>query len=317
VQAIITDSLDCGRICDGSILRVVYNEGRIRMRRHYRSTETTTMKFRIVTASLLLLLLPTPLFAQGQAATHPWLQDDFIVSLGGYLPRKKFKVRVDGNTPASGINFDEGVDVAKDEATFSLTARWAFGEKWSLAGQYWATSDSSRATLEEDIGWGDYVLRAGSSIGAGVSVDVSRFFFGRKFSAGPNHEFGAGGGLHWLKLGAYVDGELFLDDQSTGSRRESVTAHAPLPNIGAWYWYAFSPKWLLTTRADWFGASFGDYSGDLWNANAGINFQPWKHAGFGLSYQYFRIDIDVDKTDWHGNVELTYSGPFLSANFNW
>jgi hypothetical protein len=276
------------------------------------------MKIRSLALGLLLTLLSTPLIAQtGSSERHPWFDDDFIISIGGYLPSKNFKIRVDGNIPGEGIDFDRGVDVAKDETTLSVSGRWMFGEKWSVAGQYWRTSDGANAALQEDISWGDYVLNQGSNVGAGVTVDVGRVFFGRKFSDGQNHEFGAGLGLHWLKIGAYIDGEFFLNGESTGFRRESVSAKAPLPNIGAWYWYALSPKWLISTRLDWFGATFGDYSGDLWNGNAGINYQPWDHFGLGLSYQFFRIDLDVDKTDWRGNVELTYSGPFLSANFNW
>jgi hypothetical protein len=42
-----------------------------------------------------------------------------------------------------------------------------------------------------------------------------------------------------------------------------------------------------------------------------------EHVGFGLSYQYFEIDIDVEKSDWLGNVQLTQDDPFLSLNINW
>ena len=275
------------------------------------------MKIRLLFVGLFLLLASAPLFAQSSSGRHPWLEDDFIVSAGGYLPSKKFTVRVDGSVPGDELNFERGVDVTSDDTTASISARWAFGEKWSLAGQYWSTSDSGRATLTQDIEWGDDIFKSGTNVGAGVTVDVGRLFFGRKFSTGPSHEFGAGLGLHWLKIGAYVEGEVFVNDTSGGIRRDSVDANAPLPNIGAWYWYALSPRWLVSTRLDWFGATFGDYSGSLWNANAGINYQPWEHVGIGLSYQYFSVNLDVDKTDWRGNVELRYGGPFLSLNFNW
>ncbi|MGY8933809.1 MAG: hypothetical protein ACKVIM_06500 [Flavobacteriales bacterium] len=36
---------------------------------------------------------------------------------------------------------------------------------------------------------------------------------------------------------------------------------APLPKLGAWYFYAPNPKWLLTTRVDWFAISIEEYSG--------------------------------------------------------
>ena len=271
---------------------------------------------------LSIFLFLAPLFPLAAAAQtigdqHPWLTDNFTLSLGGFVPSKQVRLSVDGSFPGEDIDFNEGVAVTSDDTTFSGVFRWRFGKKWSVAGQYWDSSDSSTATLTEDITWGDSTLKSGSNVGAGVELKVTRVFFGRRLSLGERHEFGIGAGLHWLKVGAFIEGEIFVDDETTGFRRESVTAEAPLPNIGGWYWYAFSPRWLVTTRIDWLGASIGDYSGDLWNANAGINFQAWRHVGFGLSYQYFKLDVDVDKSDWHGSADLSYKGPFISLNANW
>jgi len=62
----------------------------------------------------------------------------------------------------------------------------------------------------------------------------------------------------------------------------AVQASAPLPNIGGWYRYAFSPKWHLSARLDWLSAS-----------------------------------VDVEKQYWRGAVDLTYQGPFISLTGNW
>jgi hypothetical protein len=270
-------------------------------------------------AILLLLLLACPLTAVAQSTDerHPWLTDDFTMSMGTFLTDKKVKISVNGSVPGEDIDFNEGAAVTSNDSTFSGVFRWRFGEKWSVAGQYWDSSDSSFVTLTEDIGWGDYTLKEGSNIGAGVELTVARVFFGRSFHTGARHEFGLGAGLHWLQFGAFIEGEFFINDESTGFRREAVSADAPLPNIGGWYWHAFSPRWMLTTRVDWLGVTVGEYSGSLWNANAGINFQAWRHVGLGLSYQYFALDVDIDKSDWNGGADLTYKGPFISLNVNW
>jgi hypothetical protein len=274
---------------------------------------------RLVALLLATLATSTTSFAQGGTGVHPWLEDDFLISLGGFLPSKEFKIRVDGQVPGADIDFGDSVDVSNDETTGSLVFRWNFGEKWSLSGQYWGTEDSGQAVLGEDLSWGDNVLKAGSNVGAGISNDVARLFVGRTFftDEGDNHEFGLGLGLHWLQIEAYLEGEFFLNDESTGFRREQVSADLPLPNIGGWYWYSLSPRWLLVTHLDWFSASIDKYSGSLWNAGVGINFQAWEHVGFGLSYNYFKIDVDVEESDWYGKAEVTQDGPFLSATFNW
>jgi hypothetical protein len=278
------------------------------------------MKTRHGAAALWLatLLSSAPLFAQGASDVHPWLEDDFVVSLGSFFQKEQFKIRVDGQVPGREIDFNEDTELSKDHTTASLLARWKFGEKWSVAGQFWSTDNGTEAILKEDVTWGDTVLKAGSNVGVGTSLDLARVVFGREFFTDEDyHEFGLGVGLHWLQVGAYIEGEVFLNDESSGFQRESVSADLPLPNIGAWYWRSLSPRWLLATHVDWFGASFGDYSGSLWNAGVGVNFQAWDHVGFGLSYQYFKIDIDVDKSDWNGNIQLIQDGPFLSLNVNW
>jgi hypothetical protein len=271
-------------------------------------------------AALLLVVIAAPgtLQAQGTGDVHPWLEDNFILSVGTFLPSKDFKIRVDGQVPGENIDLDQSVDVSNNEATASLVFRWNFGEKWSFSGQYWATEDDGEAVLTEDVTWRDNVLKAGSNVGAGVSTDVARLFFGRTFfTEADHHEFGLGFGVHWLQIEAYLEGEFFVNDQTTGFRREQVSADLPLPNIGAWYWYSFSPRWLLTTNLDWFSASIDEYSGSLWDVGVGINFQAWEHVGFGLSYQYFKIDVDVEKSNWNGKAEVTQEGPFLTATFNW
>ncbi len=272
-----------------------------------------------VAVAALFFSLQSPLAqAQGSSGVHPMLEDDFIFTVGGFFPRKEFKLSVDGETANQEIDFDQDAAVVDSEATGALQFRWRFGEKWMLAGQYYGTRDDGQAVLQEDITIRDNVLQAGSNIGAGADLDLIRAIVGREFfTEGEHHEFGLGVGLHWLQIGAYIEGEMFLNDESRGFRRESVSADLPLPNLGMWYWRSLSPRWLLTSRLDWFSASIGDYSGDLWNAGVGIDFQAWEHVSFGLSYQLFKIDVDVDKTNWHGNVKLQQDGPALSMSFNW
>ena len=171
--------------------------------------------------------------------------------------------------------------------------------------------------LGEDVNWEDVTFKAGSNVGVGVDLSVARLFFGRTFSSGPRHEFGLGAGLHWLEIGAFLEGEVFINDESRGFDRRSVSADFPLPNLGGWYDYAFSPKWMATARIDGLYVDIGDYKGGLWNSSLGVQYQAFRHVGFLLAYQVIRLDVDVDKSGWRGAVELTYKGPFLAVTANW
>jgi len=68
---------------------------------------------------------------------------------------------------------------------------------------------------------------------------------------------------------------------------------------------------------DWISASIGDYNGTLWNASFAVNYQAFRHVGFDLSYTYFNLNLKVDKSDWRGEVDITYNGPVLAMTANW
>ena len=215
------------------------------------------------------------------------------------------------------IEFDEIFKVDNNETTPAAHLHWRFGEKWSVQAQYWRVSDRGASILEEDVEWEDVVFESGSNVAGGVELDVARLFFGRRFSTSENHEFGLGLGVHWLEISAFIQGEILTSVGNSEFYRGSVSADAPLPNIGAWYTYAWSPRWAFVSRLDWLSASIGDYSGGLWNAQAGVNWAVSDHIGIFGAWTYFGLDIDVDKSDWRGSAEISQNGPFLGLTASW
>ena len=271
---------------------------------------------------LFLLALFTTLFSNSVAAQtsddyHPFLSDKFNLELGAFFPQIDFTARADGTNPEDEVDFDEALNMSDSQAAASVNFRWRFGKKWSFWAQGWSTNNSGKAELEEDVAWEDVIFKEGSSVKGGVGLDVIRAFFGREFNLGPQHELGVGLGLHWMNLDTFLEGEIFIDDSTTEFHRATASAEFPLPNVGAWYMYSWSPKWMVQARADWLSATIGDYSGSLWDAQAGINYQAFKNIGFGLYYKGFLLDVDIDKSDWHGSADLNQHGPLLTVTATW
>ena len=102
-----------------------------------------------------------------------------------------------------------------------------------------------------------------------------------------------------------------------GSALVPVKTEIPMPNVGAWYRYSPSRKWMFNLRADWLSASVDKYKGRIWNAAAGVNFSPWDHVGFGLSYQFFQLDGEIREDRWRGAVQTTFTGPFVYMSAYW
>jgi hypothetical protein len=255
--------------------------------------------------------------AQEAGDYHPILTSKFTLGAGVYFPEKNFNIQVDGSVPEEEIDFDQALKYDTSDATGSLTFRWRFGEKWSLSGQYWSLDSSGGTVLEEDIEWQDVVFKEGTFANGGADTTIGRIFLGRVFSSSARHEFGLGVGLHRLTLDSFLEGEIIVDEETTEFQRVSVDAAFPMPNIGGWYMYSWSPKWLFEARLDWLSASFGNYSGGILNAAAGVNYQAFKNIGIGLYYNSFNVDVDVEKSDWRGSAESKQNGPFIAVTATW
>ena len=271
----------------------------------------------LIAIAFFLCLFSNPIAAQTADDYHPFLSDKFYLEIGAFWPKVDFNLRVDGREPEEEIDFDEALHLEDYQTAGSINFRWNFGEKWSFWGQAWTTDTSGGAVLEEDVEWEDIIFKEGTFAKGGVELDVVRAFVGRKFDLPPQHELGLGIGLHWMNLDTYLEGEIIIADNTTDFHRASVSAGFPLPNIGAWYMYSWSPKWLFQARVDWLSATVGNYSGGLWDAQAGINYQAFENIGFGLYYSGFVLDLDVDKSDWRGTTELAQAGPMFTVYATW
>ena len=253
---------------------------------------------------------------------HPALSDNFTVMLGAFRSDNSFNISASGNAEdeiGAEIDFDDRVGVDQSSTFLNAQLRWKFGKqkKWSIWGQYFNTDAKGEAVLTEDIEWQDETFREGTFVGSGVGLAMTRVFIGRSFVKNQQHDFGMGAGLHNLDLSIFIEGDIMINDGSTDFFRGEADKSQPLPNIGFWYNFSPASKWLLRARVDWISAKVGDYDGTLWNTNVGVNYQAFRHIGFDLSYQYFNLNLKVNKSDWQGEVDLRYSGPVLSVTANW
>ena len=251
---------------------------------------------------------------------HPFLSDNFTVSLGAMRSSNSFKMESDlGDDIGDDIDFDDTLDVSDHSTFFNGQVKWKIGSarKWSVAAQYFSNNAKGSTVLTEDIEWDGETWREGSFVDSGVKLSVARLFFGYSFFKNERNDFGIGAGIHNLDIKAFIEGEILIDDDTTEFQEGKVDASQILPNIGAWYGFSPAKSWLIHTRVDWIGASIGDYDGHMWNANIGVNWQAFDHVGFDLSWQYFNLNVNVDSDDWTGGADMTYSGPVLSVTANW
>jgi opacity protein-like surface antigen len=279
-------------------------------------------RFFFFVSALILSAAPVTTLAQDYDY-HPAISDNFTASLGAMKSSNSFEFRSESVFEPepfdTDIDFTDALGVSDSSTFFNGQIHWKFGKsrKWSLSGQYFSNNATGNSTLEEDVEWEGIIFREGTYAEAGAKLAVTRLFVGRSFYKNAQNDFGLGVGVHNLDLSAYIEGEILIDDSTTGRQKEEVSESQILPNIGGWYLFSPGKNWLLHGRVDWISADINGYDGTLWNVSAGVAYQAWRHVGFDLSWQYFDLQLKVDKSDWQGGAKMTYSGPVLAVTFGW
>ena len=245
---------------------------------------------------------------------HPFLSDNFDIGLGVYRPSKTRKIGAD---PNDGGSPGESLDGSDSQSTGLLNFRWRFTKNWSFQGNYWNTDSEAEHFLTNTFEFNGKEFELGLFVSSEFDLSITRLFWGRSFFRRPSTDWGVGLGLHELDIEVTLAGEVRIPSGPNEFRRETASATAPLPNLGIWYMHSWSPKWVVVTRLDWLDVTYEEFSGNLYDLSVGVNYQMSDHFGIGLAVNAFRLDVQVDGTDWRGGLVMEQIGPRLNMTWNW
>ena len=210
------------------------------------------MKTKILVSHLLILtagtMFATASFAQDR---HPSKNSKFWLDVGGYYATESIVLSVESDILGENdpIDLERDIDFGDPNMLPMIEFGWHFGEKWSVALQYFDTEKSKSFSIEEEIEWDDLVFEVGVDAKIGTGASVTRLVVDRILHESENHRVNLALGLHLLSVDAFIEGIARLDDESTEFRRSRVETKFPLPNIGFSYLYSPSRTWASGWRS--------------------------------------------------------------------
>lgn len=269
-----------------------------------------------------LLAIPGVAFADNADSLHPWLTSKYAFSLGIFYPDRKIRLRASGSidldpvVPEELIDFGSELKLSQSDSTVSAEFTWNYGKRWAMRMQYFDSTGSSTAILEEDVEWEDLVFLAGTSAVSGSGFELTRVVWGRIMDNSPGYDLELSAGFHWLHISAFIVGTVETPSGSQ-SAREGASVDAPLPNIGFSYTHSLSRRWAFRSRFDWFNADIHPYDGVFINASVGTNFALNDRLNIGANYNYVELDVGVNDDNWRGEVETRYEGIYVYIGATW
>lgn len=272
-----------------------------------------------ISTAMLLNTCMTAAVAGERSGNHPLLSDRFVIGAGGMWANVNGTASLNSRSDVDGteIDLEDDLGFDDDESIWAANFRWRITDKFNLSLSYLQLHQSSKHVLTETINWGNLQFEPGTRVDSKFDLGMTRAFLGYSLIKTDQAELGIGAGLHFLDFDARLGGQAAVNGITIPYASQSADFLAPLPNLGVYGGYAFSPKWYVGAYADWLSLDIDDYSGSLTGLGANIQYQAFKHAGIGIGYQYFNVNVKVDKSDWKGEVDYTYQGPsvFITVNF--
>jgi hypothetical protein len=269
--------------------------------------------------AICALLAPLPVLAE-DVAIHPKLGTRLYLDVGGYVPAVDTRLRVDrAGGLGTELDLEDDLDF-EDRPTFPFAlVNLRMGQRWRIEGEYFSIDRDKTTVIKRELEVGDSVFPIDTAVNSFFDTDVYRLSVGYSFLKRPNAEVGAALGAHvtTFDFGISATGEDI-------EKAEAADTLAPLPTIGLYGSYAFSPRWLMQGRVDYFTLEYQEYSGTLLNFNVGLEFQLAKHVGLGAGYRYVDLEFSAEKAlsvgdvsdDFSGEFQYHYSGPTLYLSFS-
>jgi len=112
-----------------------------------------------------------------------------------------------------------------------------------------------------------------------------------------------------------AEGTITYEDMTIAATlREDMSVFAPMPLIGLDFWYAFTPKWGMSSSVFLVAGDFDNYRGWVASTNINARYKINKNFGavFGLSY--FDADIIIEDSLERTDVQYSYDGVFLGLH---
>jgi hypothetical protein len=243
----------------------------------------------------------------------------FALGIGAAIVRfdtkLKFTDKTKVNLDSIFIDPEGNLDLPELSSVTTYYGVWNIDPKHSLGFTFFNVNrESSILSFDE-------TLEDVTIVGEAKLQDTTNFYqlnYGYTFFKDYRSNIKLAAGVYGIDL-EYIfeaEGEITVDGVTEqGEIYEEAKVFAPLPMVGLDFWYAFTPRWALSTKVTFVIGSYEDVSATVIQAGINAQYRLTDHIGlvFGLASFDAQIDIE-DETDKQ-EVSYSYDGGYAGVHF--
>ncbi|MFT7287017.1 MAG: hypothetical protein ACI87W_001126 [Halieaceae bacterium] len=247
-----------------------------------------------------------------QAVPGAWAQDDprFSVSVGAFFTDRDSKTRLDGTAgEGSDVDLEGDLGIDGSDTVLRLDGYWRFAEKHRIDFSVFDLSRTASTQIDKEFTWKDTTYSIDTQLDTSLDLSIYKASYSWLFMKRDWGFVAATAGLYVADMGVSIS-----VPETNSSEGGGVTA--PLPVVGLRGEYNLNDRWSLRGSAEIFAVEYGDYSGSLSDIFAGIDFSATEHVALGLGFNAVQLDVGVEKSNFNGDFDWSYSGAMAYLKFD-
>ena len=163
---------------------------------------------------------------------------------------------------------------------------------------------SGSSVLNSAIQFGDQTFQASQPLNSTLDWRQMDITYTYSFLRGERYELGAGLGLHLLEA------EAIAQVPGTAQRVDYNQA-GPFATLALDGTYLIARHWSFNARANYMHLTVHDFSGELEDYHADVQYRWRRNFAVGAGYDYSQAQVDIRNRDPSGIVQLRINGPQL------
>lgn len=249
--------------------------------------------------------------------TPPAEMKDKLMIRGGwaYVFGANANVAKGGPVLGVGTSVDFTTTLGGDTSTdaFRVDGLYRFNDRHAVGFSWYRVGLSGEKSLNQQIQINDQIISAGATTQTGLSLNTYRLLYNYSFYRNDKVELAFSPGLYVIKTNFNFAAQTIISGNPTSATVINEQVSVPLPSIGLVVNYNISPKLQFQSRYDYFYLNIGQYTGQMFELYAGLEYRVFEHFALGAAYD--RLSAGLKSSGSQGfNIDFGYNLAYLYAS---
>ena len=255
---------------------------------------------RLATVCALVLApgLAVAQFGEEYAAERQ-IADRFAIRVGGFAASFNTTVQFSkGGLVGTSITAENELGLDSTQGNVRVEGHYRFARKHRVSyGLFQFTRDAVNE-FEDTIIIGDEEYEVGALVESQLDTGFVKLSYNYSVINTGRFDFGFSAGLSILDAEFAVGGAGAISgggEDLVGDGRTSGSFRAPVPVFGNFVEVRLGPRVFYRGDLELFTIRTGDIRGSQIDARVAIDWYPFRYIGFGIGYNFLRIDFEQSK----------------------